>query len=139
VLGEHGANMVVFPRLAKVKGKPITQLLSPEVVERLVQRAVNGGAEIVGLLKTASAFYAPSAGVARMVEAIVADKKEVLPCASVLDGEYGLKDTVVGVPVRLGKGGIKEIVDLILTDAELKTLAASADAVRKQIESIATA
>jgi malate dehydrogenase len=136
VLGEHGTNMVVFPRLAKVKGKPITELLSKEAVERLVQRAVNGGAEIVGLLKTASAFYAPSAAVARMVAAIMQDRKEVMPCASVLDGEYGLKDTVIGVPVRLGKGGIKEVVDLKLTAEELKTLAASADAVKKQIESI---
>ena len=136
VLGEHGGNMVVFPRFAKVKGKPVTELFSKEVVERLVQRAVNGGAEIVGLLKTASAFYAPSAAVARMVTAIMQDKKETLPCASVLDGEYGLKDVVIGVPVKLGKGGIKEVVDLKLTTEELKVLAASADAVRKQIESI---
>jgi len=136
VLGEHGANMVVFPRLAKVKGKPITGLLSKEAVERLVQRAVNGGAEIVGLLKTSSAFYAPSAAVARMVSAIMLDKKDVLPCAAVLDGEYGLKDTVIGVPVRLDKGGIKEVVDLKLSAEELKTLAQSADAVKKQIESI---
>ncbi|RJO63301.1 MAG: malate dehydrogenase [Dehalococcoidia bacterium] len=137
VLGEHGTNMVVFPRMAKVKGKPITELLSKEAVERLVQRAVNGGAEIVGLLKTASAFYAPSAAVARMVTAIMQDKKEILPCASVLDGEYGLKDVVIGVPVRLGRGGIKEVVDLKLSAEELKMLAASADAVKKQIDSIA--
>jgi malate dehydrogenase len=136
VLGEHGTSMVVFPRLARVKGKPITELLSKEAAERLVQRAVNGGAEIVGLLKTASAFYAPSAAAARMVAAIMQDKKEVLPCASVLDGEYGLKDVVIGMPVKLGKGGIKEVVDLKLSADELKTLAASADAVRKQIESI---
>ncbi len=136
VLGEHGASMVVFPRLAKVNGKPITELLSKEAVDRLVQRAVNGGAESVGLLKTASASYAPSAAVARMVSAIMQDKKEVLPCASVLDGEYGLKDVVIGVPVRLGRGGIKEVVDLKLSADELKTLAASADAVRKQIESV---
>ena len=136
VLGEHGTNMVVFPRLAKVKGKPITELLSKEAVDRLVQRAVNGGAEIVGLLKTASAFYAPSAAVARMVSAIMQDRKEVMPCAAVLDGEYGLKSTVIGVPVKLGKGGIKEVVDLKLSAEELKTLAASADAVKKQIESI---
>lgn len=136
VLGEHGTNMVVFPRLAKVKGKPITELLSKEAVDRLVQRTVNGGAEIVGLLKTASAFYAPSAAVARMVTAIMQDRKEILPCASVLDGEYGLKDVVIGVPVKLGKGGIKEVFDLKLTAEELKMLAASADAVRKQIGSI---
>jgi len=136
VLGEHGTSMVVFPHLAKVKGKSITELLSKEAVERLVQRAVNGGAEIVGLLKTASAFYAPSAAIARMVSAIMQDKKEIMPCASVLDGEYGLKDTVIGVPVKLGKGGIKEVVDLKLSADEMKTLAASSDAVKKQIESI---
>jgi malate dehydrogenase len=136
VLGEHGSNMVIFPRLAKVKGRPITELLSQEAVDRLVQRAINGGAEIVGLLKTASAFYAPSAAVARMVTAIIQDKKEILPCAAILDGEYGLKDVVIGVPVKLGKGGIKEVVDLKLTAEELKTLAASADAVKKQIDSI---
>ena len=136
VLGEHGTNMVVFHRLAKVKGKPVTELLSEQAVDRLVQRAINGGAEIVGLLKTASAFYAPSAAIARMVTAIMQDKKEVLSCASVLDGEYGIKDSVIGVPVRLGWGGIKEIVDLKLSADELKTLAASADAVKKQIDSI---
>ena len=136
VLGEHGANMVVIPRLAKVKGKSITALLSKEAVDRLVQRAVNGGAEIVGLLKTASAFYAPSAAVARLVEAIMQDKKEIMPCASVLDGEYGLKDVVIGVPVKLGKGGIKEVIDLKLSAEELNTLSASADAVKKQIDSI---
>ncbi|MGA3094731.1 MAG: malate dehydrogenase [Dehalococcoidales bacterium] len=138
VLGEHGASMVVFPRLAKVKGKSITELLSKEAVERLVQRAVNGGAEIVGLLKTASAFYAPSAAIARMVSAIMQDKKEIMPCASVLDGEYGLKDTVIGVPVKLGKGGIKEVVDLKLSTEETRILAQSADAVKKQIESISS-
>lgn len=136
VLGEHGTNMVVFPRLAMVKGKPITGLLPRETIDRLVQRAVNGGAEIVGLLKTTSAFYAPSAAVARMVASIVRDEKEILPCAVWLDGEYGLNNVVIGVPVKLGKGGIKEIVDLKLTPEELKTLAASADAVKKQIDSI---
>jgi malate dehydrogenase len=138
VLGEHGTNMVVFPRLAKVKGKSITELLPEETVERLVQRAVNGGAEIVGLLKTASAFYAPSAAAARMVSAIMQDKKEVLPCACVLNGEFGLEDVVIGVPVSLGKGGINKVVDLKLSAEELKTLTASADAVKKQIESIAS-
>jgi len=136
VLGEHGTSMVVFPRLAMVKGKPITGLMPKETVDRLVQRAVNGGAEIVGLLKTASAFYAPSAAVARMVASIVRDEKEIMPCAACLDGEYGLKNVVVGVPVKLGKGGIKEIVDLKLNPEELKTLAASADAVKKQIDTI---
>ena len=128
--------MVVFPRLSTVKGKPITELMSTETIDRLVQRAVNGGAEIVGLLKTASAFYAPSAAVARMVTAIVQDKKEIMPCASLLDGEYGINGVVIGVPVKLGKGGVKEVIDLKLNAGELKTLKASADAVIKQIESI---
>jgi malate dehydrogenase len=136
VLGEHGASMVVFPRLAMVKGKPITGLLRTETIDRLVQRAVNGGAEIVGLLKTASAFYAPSAAIARMVGSIIRDEKQIMPCATCLDGEYGLKNVVIGVPVKLGKGGIKEIVDFKLTPGELKTLAVSAEAVKKQIDSV---
>jgi len=138
VLGEHGANMVVFPRFAKINGKPITELLSKEKVEELTQRAINGGAEIVGLLKTSSAFYAPSAATARMVEAILADTKEELPCATVLLGEYGIENTVIGVPVRLGKGGIQEIINLELTPTELKTLQQSAESVRRQILSIPT-
>jgi malate dehydrogenase len=136
VLGEHGSSMVVLPRLAKVNGKPITEMLSKEKVDALVQRAVNGGAEIVGLLKTSSAFYAPSAAVARMVEAIIKDTREILPCASVLYGEYNLQDVVIGVPVKLGKDGIIEIVDLELTHDELQTLAVSAESVRKQLVSI---
>ena len=136
VLGEHGSNMVIFPRLAKVGGKSITDLLQQEAVDALVQRTINGGAEIVGLLKTSSAFYAPSAAVARMVETIINDTQEILPCATVLDGEYNLTDVVIGVPVMLGRNGIKEIVNLDLTQDELMILAASADAVRKQIEVI---
>jgi malate dehydrogenase len=132
-LGEHGQNMVVFPRLASVKGKPITGLLPEETIDRMVERAVNGGAEIVGLLKTGSAFYAPSASVARMVTAIMQDKKEVLPCAAFLSGQYGLNDVVIGVPVRLGKGGIQEIVELPLTAPEQQRLASSAEAIKKQI------
>lgn len=133
VLGEHGSHMVVIPRLAKVGGKPITRLLSPEAINRLVERTVNGGAEIVGLLKTGSAFYAPSAAAARMVEAIIQDQKRVLPCAVHLDGEYGIRDAVVGVPVKLGKGGVEEIVELELTDEEKAALANSAGAVRRTI------
>ncbi|MCL2281144.1 MAG: malate dehydrogenase [Dehalococcoidia bacterium] len=136
VLGEHGTNMVVFPRLAKVNDKPITEILPKETIDTLVQRAINGGAEIVGLLKTSSAFYAPSAAVARMVEAIIKDTQEVLPCASVLSGEYNLQDVVIGVPVKLGKAGIIEVIDLKLTQDEINALSASAEAVRKQIISI---
>jgi len=133
VLGEHGLHMVVIPRLAGVGGKPITRLLPPEAINRLVERTVNGGAEIVGLLKTGSAFYAPSAAAARMVEAIIQDQKRVLPCAVYLDGEYGIRDVVIGVPVKLGKGGVEEIVELELTDEEKAALASSAEAVRRTI------
>ncbi len=134
VMGEHGQNMVVIPRLAGAKGRPITALLPPETIEKLKERAVNGGAEIVGLLKTGSAFYAPSAAAARMAEAVIRDRKEVLPCAAYLDGEYGLKDVVIGVPLRLGRGGIEKIIDLGLEDDELAALKSSAEAVRKTID-----
>ncbi len=138
VLGEHGQNMVIIPRLTTVKGKPITQLLPRETISRLVERTINGGAEIVRLLKTGSAFYAPSAAAARMVEAIILDKKEILPCAACLDRQYGIKDVVIGMPVRLGRGGIEEIVELELTDEERKALTASAEAVRNIIDAIKT-
>ena len=136
VLGEHGSHMVVIPRLAGVGGKPITKLLPPETINRLVERTVNGGAEIVGLLKTGSAFYAPSAAAARMVEAIIHDQKRVLPCAVYLDGEYGIRDVGIGVPVKLGKSGVEEIVEFELTGEEKAALKNSAEAVRKLIESI---
>jgi malate dehydrogenase len=136
VLGEHGQNMLVIPRLAMVKGKPITQLLNQETIKRLVERTVNGGAEIVSLLKTGSAFYAPSAAAGGMVEAIILDKKEILPCAAYLQGEYGINDVVLGVPVKLGKNGIEEIIELGLTSEEKAALANSAEAVRKLIEAI---
>jgi malate dehydrogenase len=138
VLGEHGQNMVVFPRFATVKGKPITELLPKETIDKLIERTVNGGAEIVELLKTGSAFYAPSAAAARMAEAIIKDKKEILPCAAYLQGEYNLNDIVVGVPVKLGKNGIEEIIDFRLTDEELVTLKKSSEAVRALINTLGT-
>ncbi len=134
VLGAHGLNMVVIPRLTTVKGKPLTELLPQETIDRLVERTVHGGREIVDLLKTGSAFYAPSAGVARMAEAIIKDKKEVLPCAALLDGEYGIKDSVIGVPVRLGKKGIEEIIELELSAEEKQRLYDSAEGVKALIE-----
>jgi malate dehydrogenase len=130
VLGAHGLNMVIIPRLTTVKGKPLTELLPKETIDKLVERTVHGGREIVDLLKTGSAFYAPSAGVARMAEAIILDKKEVLPCAAVLDGEYGIKDSVIGVPVRLGKKGIEEIIELDLSAEEKQRLYDSAEGVK---------
>jgi malate dehydrogenase len=136
VLGAHGLNMVVIPRLTTVRGKPITELLPKETIDRLVERTVHGGREIVDLLKTGSAFYAPSAGVAGMAESIVLDKKETLPCAAVLDGEYGIKDSVIGVPVKLGKGGIEEIVEFELTAEEKQLLYDSAEGVKKLIKQL---
>ena len=136
VLGEHGRNMVVIPRLATVKGRPLTEILPQETIRRLVERTINGGAEIVGLLKSGSAFYAPSAAAARMVEAIALDKQEIMPCAAYLEGEYGIKDTVISVPVKLGKSGIEQIIELELTGDEKKALTDSAEAVRKLIDTM---
>jgi malate dehydrogenase len=130
VIGQHGNNMVVIPRLSTVNSKPITELLPQETINRLVQRTVNAGAEIVELLKTGSAFYAPSAAVARMLGAIILDEKKVLPCSACLDGEYGLKDVVLGIPVKLGKNGIEEIIELELTTDEKKALHEAAEVVR---------
>jgi malate dehydrogenase len=134
VLGAHGLNMVVIPRLTTVKGKPLTELLPQETIDKLTERTIHGGREIVDLLKTGSAFYAPSAGIARMAEAIVLDKKEVLPCAACLDGEYGIKGSVIGVPVRLGKKGIEEIIELELSAEEKQRLYDSAEGVKVLIE-----
>ncbi|MCJ7425670.1 MAG: malate dehydrogenase [Dehalococcoidales bacterium] len=136
VLGAHGLNMVVIPRLTTVRGKPLTELLPKETIDRLVERTIHGGREIVDLLKTGSAFYAPSAGIARMAEAIVLDKKEVLPCAACLDGEYGIKDSVIGVPVKLGKKGIAEIIELELSAEEKQALHSSAEGVRELIKTL---
>jgi malate dehydrogenase len=134
VLGAHGQNMVVIPRLTTVKGTPLNKLLPQETIDKLVERTILGGKEIVDLLKTGSAFYAPSAAVARMAEAIVRDKKEVLPCAALLDGEYGIKDAVIGVPVKLGRKGVEEIIELELTAEEKQALNNSAEGIRELIK-----
>jgi malate dehydrogenase len=134
VLGGHGDNMVLIPRLCTVGGIPITELLPPETIDRIVQRTVKGGGEIVALLKIGSAFYAPSAAVAQMVEAIILDKKKILPCAVYLDGEYGLKGVVAGVPVKLGKNGVEQIIEIKLTPEETTALGKSADSVRELVE-----
>ncbi|MFC1903500.1 malate dehydrogenase [Chloroflexota bacterium] len=134
VLGEHGKNMVVIPRLCTVGGTPITKILPPEVVDRLIERTIDGGAEIVDLLKTGSAFYAPSAAAVQMTEAIILDKKQILPCAAYLQGEYGLKDTVLSVPVKLGKAGIERVVELELSAEEKMALANSATAVQELVK-----
>ena len=134
VLGAHGRNMVVIPRLTTVKGKPLTELLPQETIDKMVERTVEGGREIVDLLKKGSAFYAPSAGIARMAEAIALNKKEILPCAALLEGEYGIKDTVIGVPVKLGKSGIEQIIELELTAEEKQALTNSAEGVKELIK-----
>jgi len=136
VLGEHGKNMVIIPRLSTVNGTPITKLLSKETIDRLVKRTVNAGAEVMELLKTGSAFYAPSAAVAQMVDAIILDEKEIISCATCLEGEYGIRDTVISVPAKLGRNGIEHIIELELTADEKQALASSAEEVRKLVNSM---
>ncbi|MCG3133521.1 MAG: malate dehydrogenase [Planctomycetes bacterium] len=131
VLGGHGDTMVPLPRFSTVNGVSIKELMSPEAIQRLSDRTRKGGAEIVNLLKTGSAFYAPGTSSAQMAEAIVKDRNHVLPASVWLQGEYGLRDVFCGVPVVLGKGGMKRIVDLRLDDAEKAMLVKSADDVRK--------
>ena len=133
VLGGHGDTMVPLPRYSTVAGIPITELIAPTRLEQLVQRTRDGGAEIVRYLKTGSAYYAPSSAVAEMVEAILKDKKKILPCAAYLDGEYGIKGLYVGVPVKLGAKGIEQIIQIKLTPEEQSALNKSADAVKELV------
>jgi malate dehydrogenase len=133
VLGGHGDTMVPLPRYATVNGVPLPQLLSGDRIEAINERTRKGGGEIVNLLKEGSAYYAPSAAVVDMVAAILRDKKKILPCAVYLQGEYGLRDLFVGVPVRLGRRGMEEVVELDLTEEERRALHASADAVREVV------
>jgi malate dehydrogenase len=134
VLGGHGDTMVPLPRYSTVAGIPITHLLPQETIDRLVQRTRDGGGEIVNLLKTGSAFYAPGASVVQMVEAIVKDKKRVLPCTAYLEGEYGLRDIYFGVPVKLGAGGVEQVIEIELTADERAALQASAKEVTETIQ-----
>ena len=138
VLGGHGDQMVPLPRLTTVGGVPITELMDAATIARLVDRTRKGGAEIVALLKTGSAYYAPAASVADMVEAVITDRKHLAPCATYVRGEYGIDDLFIGVPVILGKNGVDRIIELALTDDERKQLLASADAVRKGVEELNT-
>jgi malate dehydrogenase len=133
LLGGHGDEMVPLPRYTTVSGIPLSQLLPKATIDRLVDRARKGGGEIVNLLKTGSAFYAPSAAAVQMAEAILKDKKRILPCCVYLDGEYGLKDICFGVPVKLGIGGVKSIIELELTEEEKGLVAKSAEGVKKSI------
>ena len=130
VIGSHGDMMVPVPGYTTVSGIPITELLSNDAVARLVSRTVNAGAEIVDLLKTGSAFYAPSAAVIRMVEALVCDRRSIMPACVYLDGEYGLSDLCLGVPVRLGRGGVLDVIELDLGSETMDALHRSADSVR---------
>ena len=134
VLGGHGDTMVPVISLCTVGGVPITQLLPKEKVDAIVQRTVNGGAEIVGLLKTGSAFYAPVVATAQMVDAIILDRKKILPCSTYLEGEYGISGVFAGVPVKLGKDGIEQIIELQLSAEENAGLKKSADAVRELLK-----
>jgi len=133
LLGGHGDEMVPLPRYTTVSGIPLTQLLPKETIDRLVDRTRKGGGEIVNLLKTGSAFYAPSAAAIQMTEAILKDKKRILPCCVYLNGEYGLKDICFGVPVKLGAKGMESIIEIQLTAEEKKLLAKSAESVKKSI------
>jgi malate dehydrogenase len=131
VLGGHGDTMVPLPRYSTVAGIPITELMPKEKIDAIVKRTRDGGAEIVNYYKTGSAYYAPSSAVVEMVDAVLKDKKKILPCAAYLQGEYGMKDVYLGVPVKLGRRGVEEIVEIRLLDEEKAALAKSADAVRE--------
>ena len=131
VLGGHGDTMVPLPRYSTVAGIPITELMAPDRIDALVDRTRNGGAEIVGLLKTGSAYYAPASAAVEMAESILKDKKKILPCAAYLQGEYGQQDLFIGVPVKLGAKGVEDIIEITLTDDEKQALQKSADAVQE--------
>ncbi|MEJ2108681.1 MAG: malate dehydrogenase [Acidobacteriota bacterium] len=136
VMGGHGDQMVPLPRFTTVAGIPVSQLLEPQKIEQIVDRTRKGGAEIVAHLKTGSAYFAPAASVSEMVEAVITDRKALVPCAAMLRGEYGIEDLFIGVPVLLGKNGIEQIIKLDLDESEMTQLNKSADAVRKGVEEL---
>ena len=138
VLGGHGDTMVPLPRYSTVAGIPITELMSKERINALVQRTANGGAEIVGLLKTGSAFYAPASSAVEMAESILKDKKKILPCAAYLKGEFGIQDLFIGVPVKLGRKGMEQIIEIKLTVEEDAALKKSAAAVQSLVDIVST-
>ena len=137
VLGGHGDTMVPVTASTTVGGQPISEVLSQDRIESIVKRTQDGGAEIVNLLKTGSAYYAPSAAIVQMVEAILFDRQEILPCTAYLEGEYGIDGLYVGVPVRLGAGGVEDIIRFNLTESEQADLLNSAEAVRELVEVMA--
>ena len=134
VMGGHGDTMVPLPRYTTVGGVPITQLIPPERLEALIERTRKGGGEIVALLKTGSAYYAPALGTTQMVESVVKDKKRLIPCAAYCQGEYGINDLYVGVPIIIGANGVEKIVELDLDDKEKAALQHSANAVKELVE-----
>ena len=136
VLGGHGDTMVPLTRYTSVAGIPVAELIPKGRLDQIVQRARDGGAEIVGLLKTGSAYYAPSASTLQMVEAILFDKKRILPCAALLEGEYGIKGLYIGVPVKLGATGIEQIIEVKLTADEAAALKKSAEAVQELVTAL---
>jgi len=136
VLGGHGKTMVLLPRYSTVAGISITELMPQDRVDALVKRTRDGGAEIIGLLKTGNAYYAPASAAVEMADSILKDKKKILPCAAYLQGEYDIHDLFIGVPVKLGKDGVEEIIEVSLTEEERAALKRSADAVRSLIESL---
>ena len=136
VLGGHGDQMVPLPRHTTVSGVPLPELLPASEIDRLMQRTREGGAEVVKLLKTGSAFYAPASSAADMVQAILRDEHRLLPACAYLDGSYGLKDLFCGVPIRLGARGVEEVIELPLTEPEKKLLAASAQSVRQEMQAV---
>lgn len=136
VLGAHGDTMVPLPRYSSVAGIPITELMSAERIEALVERTRKGGGEIVSLLKTGSAYYAPASAVTEMAEAILKDKKKILPCVAYLQGEYGINNLFIGVPVKLGSSGVEEIIEIRLTAQENEALQRSAKAVQGLVDDL---
>ena len=138
VLGGHGDTMVPLARYSTVAGIPLPDLLDQETIERLQTRTANGGAEVVSLLKTGSAYYAPGASVVEMIDSILLDKKRILPVSVHLEGEYGIQNLYVGVPVKLGKGGLEKIIEIKLTDAEAAALQKSAAAVQDLVDALAS-
>ncbi len=136
VMGSHGDEMVPLADYTTVAGIPVTQLLPKERIAAIVERTRNAGGEIVGLLKTGSAYYAPSASVIEMAEAIIKDKKRIIPCSVYLQGEYGIDGIFLGVPVKLGKNGVEEVIEVELTDEEREALNRSASSVRSLIEEV---
>ncbi|HEU5180113.1 MAG TPA: malate dehydrogenase [Candidatus Polarisedimenticolia bacterium] len=136
VLGGHGDTMVPLPRFATIAGIPLPLLMPGEKIDRLVERTRNGGAEIVAYLKTGSAYYAPSSAIVEMVDSILRDRKKILPCAVYLEGEFGIHGLYVGVPAKLGRGGVEAVIDLPLSEAEKTALSGSAEAVRELVEKL---